>query len=347
MINFKVGDILESDADALVNTVNCEGYMGKGIAYQFKLRYPINNQEYIDSCRSGQFKIGTVLAIHEEDKVIINFPTKDKWRKKSEYHYIEKGLDALVETLPKLNIKSIAIPPLGCGNGRLEWIKVKEILIEKLNPIQDYLEITLYKPSHYYTSNTVKKPPKINFSHLVLMKIKIGLTYKNKTRLQKTSFMLNYYLKENYFKFDKYNYGPYAHSIDVISKQINEYQNYYNLNTESAIDMVENTLISSSIEAKKQNFDIPLRNALEFTNSISNSNTLELYTSLLFLITKQEPINKSSLINSFLNWSTYKKEKFSKKDIVEGIEELETRSLISKDLYGNYTSVVETNKTPL
>ena len=338
MINFKVGNIIDSDADALVNTVNCEGFMGKGIAYQFKLRYPVNNQEYIEACRNGKFYIGTVLAIKEENKVIINFPTKDKWRNPSKYEYIETGLDALIKILPDLNIDSIAIPPLGCGNGGLEWPKVRNILTEKLKPFENFIDITLYEPSHYYNNKVIKKPPKLNYSHLILMKIKMGLVRKNKTTLQKTSFMLNYFLKEEYFKFEKYNYGPYAHSIDLISKHINEFQTYYNLSTEKAIELAESTLISKSSEVKQKSFDIPLTNAINFTNSVPNNKDLELYTSLLYLISKHEPIDKNLLIEYFINWSKYKQDNFPINMIEKGIDALLQKNIIVKDLYGKYAT---------
>lgn len=338
MISFKVGNIIDSDAEALVNTVNCEGFMGKGIAYQFKLRYPVNNQEYVAACKNGKFHIGTILAIKEEDKVIINFPTKDKWRNPSKYDYIESGLDALIKILPDLNIDSIAIPPLGCGNGGLEWPKVKEILIEKLKPFENYLDITLYEPSHYYNNNIVKKPPTLKYSHLILMKIKIGLLRKNKITLQKTSFMLNYFLKEEYFKFEKHNYGPYAHSIDLISKHINEFQTYYKLTTVEALELAEKTLISKASEVKQKSFEVPLMAAINFTNSIPNNKDLELYTTLLYIVQKNEPIEKELLIEEFVNWSKYKQDNFPMNFIEKGIDDLLKRNIIEIDLYRKFTT---------
>ena len=137
MFKFTVGDILESSTECLVNTVNCEGYMGKGIAYQFKLRFPENNKDYIKACRNTSLKIGTVHYFWEKGKLIINFPTKDKWRQKSKIDYIHQGLVELVKLVQSLNIKSIAIPPLGCGNGGLNWSEIKPIIIDYLTPISD------------------------------------------------------------------------------------------------------------------------------------------------------------------------------------------------------------------
>lgn len=146
MIKFIYGNLLNSYADCLVNAVNCEGCMGKGIAYQFKLRYPNNNKDYIKACRNNLLTVGKLHYFFEGGKIIINFPTKDKWRKKSKMEYISNGLDSLICLLPKLKIKSIAIPPLGCGNGGLNWFDVKPLIIEKLAPIENKYDILIYVP---------------------------------------------------------------------------------------------------------------------------------------------------------------------------------------------------------
>lgn len=103
MLFYTTGDLLQSNADALVNTVNCEGYMGKGIAYQFKLRFPENNVDYIKACKNGQLKPGKLHYFRECGKIIINFPTKNKWREKSKIEYIETGLDNLSLSIADLN----------------------------------------------------------------------------------------------------------------------------------------------------------------------------------------------------------------------------------------------------
>lgn len=137
MIKYVKGNLLESEAECLVNTVNCEGVMGKGIAYQFKLKFPENNRDYIKACKSGALVIGKLHYWKEDGKVIINFPTKDTWRKKSEIEFIEKGLNELVLLIPKLGIKSIAIPPLGCGNGGLQWGEVKKLILNKIEKYEN------------------------------------------------------------------------------------------------------------------------------------------------------------------------------------------------------------------
>ena len=132
MIQYVEGNILESDAMALVNTVNLVGVMGKGIALQFKKQFPINFKLYKKACEENTIGIGKLLVTKEQtvfgEKIIINFPTKKDWRKSSEYSYIEDGLDDLIRIIGEYHIKSVAIPPLGAGNGGLHWeiVKTKE-----------------------------------------------------------------------------------------------------------------------------------------------------------------------------------------------------------------------------
>jgi O-acetyl-ADP-ribose deacetylase (regulator of RNase III) len=139
--------IFDSECQALVNPVNCEGVMGKGLALEFKKRYPKSFSIYQFSER----KIGKMIVCKEtlpgkDEKIIIHFPTKNKWRNASKYDYIRSGVQDLVEQILEKDIKSIAIPALGCGLGELEWDTVKNI-------IQYYLS-SAFKPDcevHFYS----------------------------------------------------------------------------------------------------------------------------------------------------------------------------------------------------
>lgn len=149
MIKFLQGDLLQSDAEALVNTVNTVGVMGKGIALQFKNQYPKNYKLYKEACKKGELKVGEVLVVKDGDilreKYIVNFPTKEHWRSPSEIAYIQQGLEALKESIKDYNIKSIAIPPLGCGNGGLDWTVVKPMIVDALGEIG--VDIYVYEPN--------------------------------------------------------------------------------------------------------------------------------------------------------------------------------------------------------
>ena len=101
MIVFINGDILKTKADAIVNPVNCEGVMGKGLAYQIKIKYPKTYEAYSLACKQGELQTGKIHSFFVNDKLIINFPTKNKWREKSKMDYVTSGLDELVEIMLK------------------------------------------------------------------------------------------------------------------------------------------------------------------------------------------------------------------------------------------------------
>ncbi|MFV2074325.1 MAG: macro domain-containing protein [Thermoanaerobaculales bacterium] len=150
MIIFKVGDILTEDAEALVNTVNCVGVMGRGIALQFKRAFPENFKQYSAACKREAVQPGTMFVFETgrltNPRLVINFPTKRHWRGKSRIEDIEAGLKALVEVIKEHNIGSIAIPPLGGGLGGLAWSDVRPRIEEALRELGD-LNVIIFEPS--------------------------------------------------------------------------------------------------------------------------------------------------------------------------------------------------------
>lgn len=152
-IRFINGDMFASRAQALVNTVNCVGVMGKGVALEFKRRWPDNYKAYKKTCDLKLLRPGSMLVFDrgalfegEAPRYIINFPTKDHWRSKSKLDYISMGLDSLVEDVLELGIASIAMPPLGCGNGGLDWQDVKPLIETKLKRLSG-VEVEVYEPA--------------------------------------------------------------------------------------------------------------------------------------------------------------------------------------------------------
>lgn len=149
MIKYINGNIFDAEVEAIVNPVNCVGVMGKGLAKQVKEKYPGNYKIYERDCEYGIVRIG---KMHQyflgEDKLpnwIINFPTKIHWRDQSYINHIKFGLKDLVKVIKECNIKSIAIPPLGCGCGGLNWNEVKIIIEQELNELTD-VKIWIYEP---------------------------------------------------------------------------------------------------------------------------------------------------------------------------------------------------------
>src|SRR5690606_12589675 len=137
----RTGDILAADAEAIVNTVNCVGIMGRGIALQFKNAFPKNFKAYEAACARGEVQPGKMFVFETRTltnpKFIINFPTKRHWRGKSRIEDIDSGLKALAEEIRTRGIRSIAIPPLGSGLGGLNWADVRPRICEALRGFDD------------------------------------------------------------------------------------------------------------------------------------------------------------------------------------------------------------------
>lgn len=159
MVIYKEGNLLEAKVDALVNAVNTVGVMGKGIALQFKYAFPENYVAYKQASERNEIVVGKVLVVPVNDlngvKFIVNFPTKQHWRNPSKLQWIKDGLKDLLEQIIKYDIKSIALPALGCGNGGLDWTVVKPVIEQYLSDLN--VEISVYEPSAFITEALKKK----------------------------------------------------------------------------------------------------------------------------------------------------------------------------------------------
>lgn len=141
MIFVKSGNIFGSNCSTITNAVNCVGVMGKGIALEYKKRFPEMFKEYVCKCSKGEVRPGKPYFYQGKDVNILNFPTKDHWRSPSRLSYISDGLDWFVDNYQRYNITSIAFPALGCGNGGLDWKVVGSVLYQKLHNLPICIEI--------------------------------------------------------------------------------------------------------------------------------------------------------------------------------------------------------------
>lgn len=150
MLHFTRGNLLEAQVDAIVNTVNTVGVMGKGIALQIKEAYPEVDAAYRAACERGEVQIGRMHVVPTQalqgPRFVINFPTKKHWRNPSRLGYITEGLKDLRRILPGLGIRSLALPPLGCGSGGLDWVKVRHAILAELGDLEG-LDISVFEPS--------------------------------------------------------------------------------------------------------------------------------------------------------------------------------------------------------
>ncbi|MGQ0510474.1 MAG: type II toxin-antitoxin system antitoxin DNA ADP-ribosyl glycohydrolase DarG [Betaproteobacteria bacterium] len=225
MIEFKSGDILRDEAEALVNTVNCVGIMGRGIALQFKNAFPENFKAYAEACRRDEVQPGRMFVFDTGQltppRYIINFPTKRHWRGKSRIEDIEAGLAALVNLIREKRIRSIAVPPLGSGLGGLDWDDVKPRVEAALAPLED-VSVIVYEPKGAPTSDTmtyVRKVPSMTAGRAALVELMHrylgGLLDPFVTLLEVHKLM--YFMQEAgeplRLKYTQAPYGPYAENL--------------------------------------------------------------------------------------------------------------------------------------
>jgi O-acetyl-ADP-ribose deacetylase (regulator of RNase III)/uncharacterized protein YwgA len=145
MVDILVGDLFESEAQTLVNTVNCVGVMGKGVALEFKKRFPDMYADYLRRCERGEVRLGRPYLFRRPTPPwILNFPTKNHWRATSELSSIEAGLEYLGQHYREWGIESLAVPPLGCGQGGLDWEVVGPVLVRHLQRLD--IPVKLYAP---------------------------------------------------------------------------------------------------------------------------------------------------------------------------------------------------------
>ncbi len=226
MIELTRGNLLEAPAEALVNTVNCIGYMGKGIALQFKQAFPVNFKAYEAACHTGEMAPGRMF-IHDNGglvnpRYIINVPTKRHWKGKSRIEDVAAGLEALVADVRRLGIHSIAVPPLGCGLGGLDWQVVRPMIEQAFAALPD-VRVLLFEPAGAPAAKAM--PVRTTRPHMTaaralfikLMEAYSALDYsRSLLEVQKLAYFLQEAGEPLRLKYEAGHYGPYAANLNKV-----------------------------------------------------------------------------------------------------------------------------------
>lgn len=332
MFKALIGDLFTSKALTLVNTVNCVGVMGKGVALEFKKRFPLLFEDYTERCQRKQVRLGEPYLYRASgDKEVLNFPTKGHWRSPSRLSDIEAGLDYFVKHYESWGITSIAFPPLGCGNGGLEWAEVGPLVYGKLHrlpidveiyapygtPKGELTEEFLGGPTQLTLDGKGRKSEKLNPEWVVLVEVLRDLgqqPYANpvgRTIFQKICYVVTEMGVQTGFQFGKGSYGPFA---DEVKLALHEFANRNWLQEEQLGQMMA-LRVGAQYEKDRSKFaeiiqqhQKKISKAVDLFSRIKNTAQAEEVLTVLFASRQlkqaipQREVAEQDLYNYILDW---------------------------------------------
>lgn len=331
MITITEGNLLKADAEALVNTVNCVGHMGKGIALQFKKAFPENYEAYRKACAADEVQPGSMFIYATgtmfKPRYIINFPTKRHWRGKSRYEDIEMGLKALVEDIQRLGIQSVAVPPLGCGLGGLDWQRVRKMIESAFSDVPN-IEVHLFAPGKTPPAQEMSvqtKRPDLTVPRALFVKIMATysrLSYRlTLLEIQKLAYFLQEAGEPLRLKYEEGIYGPYAHNLNKVLEVLEGHFTSGYGDTQKPD--VEISLLPHAVEeadAFLADYEESRRRLDEVARVIEGFETpygMELLSSLHWVVMHHEPAaeNVGEAIKAVQKWNERKRKLFSDKHL--------------------------------
>lgn len=308
MIQYTKGNLLEAPVDALVNTVNTVGVMGKGIALMFKERYPKNMDEYAKACKEKRVVTGKMFVTETAEllgpKWIVNFPTKRHWRAKSQMEWVESGLEDLRAFIVENKVQSIAIPPLGAGNGGLNWSDVKPKIEAALSGLEG-VDIYVFEPTTQY-QNVAKKqgvqkltPPRALVAELVRRYWILGMEC-SLLEIQKLAWFLQRVVESQglpnqlNLEFKANNYGPYANNLDHLLNALDgSYLKADKRIPDSApldviwFDDAKKDVVSTYLNSEASDYLPALKKATEVIDGFESPYGMELLSTVDWLISRE------------------------------------------------------------
>jgi len=300
------GNLLDDPADALVNTVNTVGIMGKGIALQFKRRFPAMFKDYERAAKQDALHLGSMhvwpTGTFEPPRYVINFPTKGHWRSRSKLRDIEAGLDDLRTVLLDLNVKSVAVPPLGCGHGGLRWSDV-EPLIERVLGDLPGIDVRVYPPEGSPpASDMVDNTTRPKMTHGKATLLVLLDRYQNQAfevsqvEIQKLLYFLQEAGEDMGLVFVKERYGPYA---DNARKSLRSMEGHFITGfgdgsdpvlTADPIEVLPEALAEADAEVERApETAVRIRRVLDLTEGFASPYGLELLSTVHWVATQIDP----------------------------------------------------------
>jgi O-acetyl-ADP-ribose deacetylase (regulator of RNase III) len=320
MIEFQQGDILHADAEALVNTVNCVGIMGRGIALQFRKEFPDNYKAYRKACDREELHPGKMLVFdlnrYENPRFIINFPTKRHWKGKSRIDDIQIGLQALVEEVRQRNIRSVAIPPLGCGLGGLDWNDVKPLIESAFQALPD-VRVLVYEPTGAPAAEEIakeKKAPNMTIGRATLLGLMrrylaaVMDPFVSLLEIHKLMYFMQESGESLRLNYSKGTYGPYAENLRHLLSRIDGYFiSGYGDAADNPDKQIELTIkASAAAEEFLVNHPETQRRFERVAKLIDGFETpygMELLTTVHWIASKEGVSQADDVVRSFYSWN--------------------------------------------
>lgn len=349
MIEYRTGNILDADAEALVNSVNCVGIMGRGIALQFKEAYPANFEAYRDACAHGDVQPGRMFVFKTNaltnPKYIINFPTKRHWRGKSRIEDIQSGLEALAGEIRALNIRSIAIPPLGSGLGGLDWKQVRPRIEAALRSF-DVVRVILFEPGGVADTKAVRlrEVPAMTPGRAALVvliqRYLAGLMDPFVTLLEVHKLM--YFLQEAgeplKLRYSKAVYGPYAENLRHVLQKVEGHYVYGYANGGDAPNRPLKLVPGARQDAEqflgsRSDTLARINRVAELIEGFETPFGLELLSTAHWVATREDAMNADQVVERTYAWNE-RKRRFSLRQITLAFSVLRNKGWLSEEHVG-------------
>jgi O-acetyl-ADP-ribose deacetylase (regulator of RNase III) len=354
MLREAAGNLLEAPVDALVNTVNTVGVMGKGIALQFKQAFPANFRAYEAACRLGEVQIGRMFVVEtgllSQPRLIINFPTKRHWRSPSRLDDVRSGLADLRQVLVDRQVRSVAVPPLGCGNGGLDWRDVRPLISEALGDLPG-VEVVVYPPEGAPPPGSMRvgtSRPTITPGRAALLTLLARYVWLSRLEepaapdgaslleIQKLMYFLQEAGQSLRLGFAKGRYGPYAENLNPVLQALEgHYLRGYGDRTQEITKLSPISLLPGAADAGREWLDAHPGEAvdrigavMELVTGVASAYGLELLATVHWVLTR-DGADAANVASSVSAWSARKGRLFTDLHIDRAVERLQAQHWIA------------------
>lgn len=350
MIRETSGNLLRADAEALVNTVNTEGVMGKGIALQFKKAYPAMYDDYRKAAKAGDVRLGRVQVWPTGQmtgpKYIINFPTKGHWKSRSRIADIEAGLVDLIRVIRELEITSIAVPPLGCGNGGLDWRDVEPRIVRAFGQIPE-VDVLLFAPGVTPAAKEMAKSatrPEMTSGRAALIEIIHRYTQQSSMapgliESQKLMYFLQVAGQPLRLNFRHHYYGPYADNLRHVLNVVEGHfiSGFGDGSAEVTQAEPLSVLPEGAVEARRMLSEDHetqgrISRVLRLANGFESAYGLELLATVHWVATQEAVESGDDIVAKVWDWSPRKARMFTEDHVRVALEALRGQDWLASDL---------------